>query len=206
MIEFLENVFEQINPLTAYTVLFISAYIENVVPPIPGDTVVLIGAYLVSTGRLNFPGVYISTTLGSVTGFISMYLVGKYYGSALLTTKFGRRLFREKNLDRVRIWFEKWGYKVIFINRFLSGTRSVVSLFAGMFQLRLSAVIVLSLCSSMIWNALLMTGGVMLGQNWPLLEKWIGGYNRVLLVLLVMVVLYFVLKKYFLKRQSDKET
>ena len=54
MIEFIESIFNQINPITAYLILAFSAFTENVIPPIPGDTVVILGAYLVSTGRLEF--------------------------------------------------------------------------------------------------------------------------------------------------------
>jgi membrane protein DedA with SNARE-associated domain len=203
MLEFLENLFENINPLTAYLVIFLSAFTENVVPPIPGDTVVILGAYLVGTGRLKFLGVYLATTLGSVAGFITMYAVGKYFGVAFLATPQGKRLFKEKYLERTRIWFGKWGYGVILANRFLSGTRSVISLVAGLFHLRLSLVIILSLLSSMIWNALLISGGLLLGRNWSLLQKWISRYNQFLLVLLVGVVLYFVIRRYFNKRGEE---
>ena len=42
----------------------------------------------------------------------------------------------ENHLDtKVEKWFADWGYWVIFANRFLSGTRSVVSIFAGLFHL-----------------------------------------------------------------------
>ena len=202
MLEFLENLFENIDPLTAYIVIFLSAFTENVVPPIPGDTVVILGAYLVGTGRLNFLGVYLATTLGSVVGFVTMYIVGKYAGVAFLATPQGKRLFKEKYLEKTRIWFGKWGYGVILANRFLSGTRSVISLFAGIFRLRLSLVIILALISSMIWNALLISGGLLLGRNWSLLEKWIVRYNQILLVLLVLIILYFVIKRYFKKRDT----
>jgi membrane protein DedA with SNARE-associated domain len=202
MIEYLENLFEQVNPLTAYIILFLSAFTENVIPPIPGDMVVLLGAYLVGSGRLNFPGVYLATTLGSVAGFMTMYAVGKYAGGAVLASKQGKRFFKEESLQKVRIWFGKWGYGVILVNRFLSGTRSVISLFAGIFHLRVIPVIFLALIGSMIWNALLIGGGLLLGRNWELLGKWITTYNKILLVLLVVVIVYFVVKRYFLKRDK----
>ena len=128
MIEFIENIFNYIqNPFTAYFLLFLSAYTENVVPPIPGDVVVIIGAYLVSVGKLNFWGVYISTTLGSLAGFNTIYLLARHFGYPFINHKIRSKLFKEKYLDRAGLWFNKWGYWVIFANRFLSGTRSVIS-------------------------------------------------------------------------------
>ena len=200
MIQFLENIFGYVDPVTAYLVLFLCAYTENVIPPIPGDTVVLIGAYLVSTQRLDFIGVYLATTLGSTAGFITMYIVGKYAGQAFLDSRRGQRWFKEKYLNRTRTWFARWGYWVIIANRFLAGTRSVISLFAGLFHLRFTLVLLLALLGSALWNALLITGGVMLGRNWPLLEKWISRYNQILLILLVAGIVYWVVRKYYVKR------
>jgi membrane protein DedA with SNARE-associated domain len=202
MIHTLENIFGQIDPVTAYLVLFVSAFTENVIPPIPGDTVVLLGAYLVYTQRLDFLGVYLATTLGSTAGFITMYLVGKHAGQAFLDSRQVRRWFKEKYLEKARTWFSRWGYWVIIANRFLAGTRSVISLFAGLFHLRPVPVFLLALSGSALWNALLITGGVMLGRNWPLLEKWISRYNQVLLILLLAGVGYWVVRRYYFKREK----
>ena len=47
---------------TIYLFLFAIAFIEYVFPPIPGDTVMVFGAYLVGTGKLDLLIVYIITT------------------------------------------------------------------------------------------------------------------------------------------------
>jgi len=54
------------NDIYLYIFLFLSAVVENLFPPIPGDTITAFGAFLVGTGRLDFLLVYTSTTLGSV--------------------------------------------------------------------------------------------------------------------------------------------
>ena len=95
MAEFLESLLNSIDPFTAYIILFISAFTENVVPPVPGDTVVVIGAYLVSTEKLGFWGVFISTCLGSSAGFMVMYFVGYKFGRKFFYTKSGSKIFKE---------------------------------------------------------------------------------------------------------------
>jgi membrane protein DedA with SNARE-associated domain len=59
--------------LLVYFLLALSAYVENLVPPIPGDTITAFGAFLVGTGRLDFFGVFLSTTLGSLLGFLTLF-------------------------------------------------------------------------------------------------------------------------------------
>lgn len=41
-----------VDPLWMYMILFLGAYVENIIPPIPGDTIVVFGAYLAGVGTL----------------------------------------------------------------------------------------------------------------------------------------------------------
>ena len=71
-----------------YLLLGVSAFVENIFPPIPGDTITAFGAFLVGIGRLDLVGVYTTTTLGSLAGFMSLFGIGRYLG---------RRFFMEKD-------------------------------------------------------------------------------------------------------------
>ena len=204
MIEFLESVFAQISPVTAYLVLALSAFFENVVPPIPGDTVVVLGAYLVSTGRLAFWGVYISTTLGSVCGFMTMYLIALLFGRSFIYTKYRSKIFKQEHIHKVQLWFSRWGYWVIFANRFLSGTRSVISIFAGLFHLNPILVVLLSLVSAAIWNCLLIVAGLLVGNNWPLILDVISRYNQVFLVLIIALISFIIIRRYRRKKSKNQ--
>ncbi len=208
MVDFLNNLFAQIDPLTAYLVLGISAFVENTFPPIPGDTVTVLGAYLTSTGQLSFWGVYVSTTIGSVVGFFTMYLIGKIFGRRFLQSKFRKRFFDESGVEKVEHWFAKYGLWVIVGNRFLSGTRSVISIFAGIFQLNWQSVLLLSTVSAFIWNGILIYAGYQLGVNWHVISGLIGQYNKIVLGLTVLIIGFVVYKKYNKhkqKKQSQSE-
>ena len=54
------------NDLFLYVFLFFSAIIENLFPPIPGDTITVFGAFLVGTGRLSYFFVYLATTAADI--------------------------------------------------------------------------------------------------------------------------------------------
>lgn len=203
MAEFLESILNGIDPFVAYVILFFSAFTENVIPPIPGDTVVVVGAYLVSIKKLGFWGVYISTCLGSACGFMVMYYVGAKFGRSFFYTKSRSKIFKEKHIRRVEKWFAKWGYWVIFANRFLSGTRSVVSVFAGLVHLNALLVLTLGLISTMIWNGLLISIGLFLGDSWNDLMDYISRYNTYILILLVIVILIFVVIRRMKKSKSE---
>ena len=204
MLESLSEFFNQLNPWLAYTLLFVSAFVENVFPPIPGDTVTVIGAYLVSTGKLHFWGVYVSTTLGSVVGFFTMYVIGLRVGTRILESKLLQKFFSVEKSDKVKAWFAKYGYWVIAANRFLSGTRSVISLFAGFFALRWLPVVLLSLLSAAVWNGLLIYGGYLLGVNWEKIVYLIHQYNKFVLIISVLVIILVILLRVVRRRKNVK--
>lgn len=203
MIEYLNSLFSHITPTAAYALLTLSAFVENTFPPIPGDTVTVIGAYLVSSGKLDFWGVYFSTSAGSSAGFFAMYLLGLKYGRSFLRTKMGMRLFDESRVGKVEVWFSRYGLWVIAANRFLSGTRSVVSVFAGLFHLKWPIVLLLSTVSALIWNGLLIYGGYQLGVNWTVLTGIISEYNKVVLAVTALIIIFVIYKK--LKKRSLKK-
>lgn len=205
MDEFLKDIFEHISPTMGYLVLFISAFVENTFPPIPGDTVTVLGAYLITTGFMDFWGVYLSTSLGSVAGFFFMYLFGLRFGKTFLKSKMKQRLFKDEQIKKVEAWFSKYGYGIIAANRFLSGTRSVISLFAGLFHLNWWRVLLLAMLSALIWNGLLIYAGYQLGVNWQSITGLISQYNKIIIGLTLLLIAFIVFKKYRKKRQIQSE-
>ena len=43
----------QVSPIVIYLILFLIAYFENIIPPMPGDVIVAFGGYLISFGSIN---------------------------------------------------------------------------------------------------------------------------------------------------------
>ena len=200
MVDFLNHVFSQVSPTVGYLVLFVSAFVENTFPPIPGDTVTVLGAYLITTGFLGFWGVYISTTTGSVIGFFTMYMIGRKFGRSFLHSEKRARFFDGHRIRKVEEWFNRYGYWVIAANRFLSGTRSVISLFAGIFNLKPLSVLLLSLLSAAVWNGALIYAGYQLGVNWERITGLISQYNKIVIVLTIVVAVYFIYRAYRKRR------
>lgn len=199
--------FAQDNTYLAYTMLFVSAFIENVFPPIPGDTVTLVGAYFVGTGNLNYFGVLISTTAGSVVGFMTLFLLA-FWLEWKVVEKYDFKWMKRTHIDRVQAWFQKYGYRVILANRFLSGVRSVISITAGLSKLKISSVLLLSFISALIWNGLIISAGAFIGDNWQDIEKYLKLYNQMILIGLLIaafayLIYFFVYKKKVFGRKND---
>jgi membrane protein DedA with SNARE-associated domain len=185
-----------------YVFLGLSAFVENLVPPIPGDTITAFGAFLVGVGRLSFAGVYISTTVGSLLGFLCLFWVGGLLGRHFFIER-DFRFLRARDIVKAEEWFSRYGYLLILFNRFMPGIRSAVALAAGISRFRTIPVLVLSLLSCAAWNLIWIFMGHTLGTHWETVERKMGGfmvwYNVAVVLLIVLVVLFFILKKRFRK-------
>lgn len=177
-----------------YLLLGVCAFVENVFPPIPGDTVTVFGGYLTGTGRLNFFGVVLSTTTGSFAGFMCMFALGKTLGEKFFLEGKGR-LFSRENLIKVTGWFERFGYWVVLANRFLSGARSVISLCAGISSLQAWKVAVLGFVSCAVWNGMLIYAGYKVGENWGNILTLLKQYNTVMLSALAVLLVCWIIRK-----------
>jgi len=184
-----------------YLLLGLCAFIENIVPPIPGDTVTILGGYLAGIGRLSPAGVVISTTAGSFAGFMVLFFVGKVLGQRLLAAQ---RLyfFSRENLAKVSGWFVRFGYAVVLCNRFFSGARSVISLCAGMSHLQSVRVAILALISCLVWNMMLIVAGQKVGENWRHITAIIKQYNMVVLVLLGLLLITWGIRRCLAKAKQ----
>ncbi len=188
-----------------YLFLFGSSVLENLFPPIPGDTITAFGAFLVGIGKLDFFIVYAATTLGSSVGFILLFYASAFLEMEFfLNTRF--KIFSSEKILAAEKWFSRYGYYVVVLNRFLPGVRSVISIAAGISGLNGMKVFLLSLISAMAWNFLWIYTGYILGNNWEIVHEKISiiirNYNISAAAVLIAAGVFFYGFK-MLKRRKE---
>jgi membrane protein DedA with SNARE-associated domain len=177
-----------LNPIWIYFVAAAIAYIENIFPPFPSDVILVAAGYLCAAGRVDFWIVLIISTLGSAAGFVTMYKIGSWFGLKVLEAKKFKFLQLDK-IHKVEAWFQKYGYLVVIVNRFLAGTRAVIAFFAGISNLSFWKTTFLACVSSLVWNAILLFAGKSLGANWRAISPYLENYGRIVLIISVVVLL-----------------
>jgi membrane protein DedA with SNARE-associated domain len=192
-----------LSPVWAYLLIFVIAYGENVVPPIPGDMVVVFGGYLVGLGRLDFWLVVLLSTLGGAVGFMTMFAIGRRVGNAVYDPQRLRWLPKHQ-IGKVDRWLRRWGYVVVLANRFLSGLRSVISLTVGMSHMDPVKTTVFATISALVWTALIAYGGYAVGDNWPVISVYLRQYGRAILALLAVLAAIQLLRVYLKRRLAAK--
>ena len=164
-------------PVLVYGVLAASAFLENILPPVPGDLVVVLSAYLAGRGVLEWLPVYLSTCLGGTAGFLVMYYFGRTRGRSFLQAR-GGIVFSSRRLQKAEGWLARYGLWLVLANRFLSGIRSVIALAAGLGGMNWRPVVLLGSLSMLLWNGALLYAGLQVGENWEQVTEWLGRYNR----------------------------
>ncbi|MCF6239330.1 MAG: DedA family protein [Candidatus Marinimicrobia bacterium] len=204
MLDTLFQFIEQAPAWLVFVTIFLASYVENIFPPIPGDTILVFGAYLVGRGDLSFSMAMITTLMGSVLGFMTLYVVGFKYGRGFMYSK-QQTWFSTNSLERVERLFDKWGYGVVLINRFLAGLRSVVGLFSGIGRLKIWKVLVLSTISSLLWNGTLIWLGSTIGENWEQIGVYLKRYNIVVTIIIMVVIAGFLIHRYLIVKDNLAE-
>lgn len=194
---------EALPPIVAYMLILAIAYGENVLPPIPGDVVVVFGGYLAGLGELHFLVVVLLSTLGGMLGFMTMYAIGYALGGAVADPD-RLRWFPRGQIGKAKHWLDRYGYGLVFANRFLSGLRSVISLAVGMAQMNAWMTATFATLSAAVWTLLLTYGGYVVGENWQIIVGYVRTYGQIVLVL-IMVAAFVVLIRQYLKRRGNND-
>lgn len=185
---------QQLSPGWVYLALFVTAVLENVIPPLPGDILIVFGGYLIGLGYIAFTPVLILSTVGGSMGFMMMYALGYRMGAPVFDVD--RMRWINKHLaHKARRWTLKYGFRVVAANRFLSGARSVIALTVGATRLDAAPVAFWATVSSGVWCLLIISLGVYLGEEWEAVGGWLAIYGKTVFVLLLLLVTLYSAKR-----------
>ncbi len=99
---------------------------------------------------------------------------------------------------------QRWGQGVVLANRFLAGTRSVISLTAGISHTPVAATAISSTISSILWNAILLGFGWVVHQNWRIIGEYLNIYSQIILAIIAVIILVRV-GIYYFRKQKEPE-
>jgi membrane protein DedA with SNARE-associated domain len=156
--------------LIGYPGIFAMQFIENVFPPFPTDTMLPFSGVVAASGRLHIVLVWLAAVLGSVTGSLVLYSVGKWADQRLVRNFIGRHGrfvgLSDEGVDKAVMWFNRYGAPVIVFGRLVPVMRSVISLTAGMSRMPVLPFAFFTTLSSAGAMAFWIGVGYILGENW----------------------------------------
>lgn len=191
--EYLDTVF-QYGAGWVYLVLFAACFIENIIPPFPGDTFIVAAGGLVALGRLDLGPTVAVVLAGGMSSVMLMYWLGRHYGRALFLRK-NYRFFSIDDVNRMEQRLDRWGGLVLVSSRFIVGLRSALAVAAGVAHYYPFRMFVYSLLSYIAFVSLLIYLAIQLVEHFDILEQYIHTYNIIVWPLVGLFVVVFIWRR-----------
>jgi len=196
MLDWITNIISSLG----YVGIALLMFLENLFPPIPSELIMPLAGFTVTQGKLDLQIVILAGTLGSVLGALPWYYVGKLVSEERLRNwinKHGKWLtLSTSDIDKSKNWMRKYGKAVIFFGRLVPGIRTFISVPAGLDQMPLIPFILYSFGGSLLWTAILAYAGFVLGQNFQLVEKYVGPLSGIIIAaIIIFVIISFIRRK-----------
>ena len=171
--------------------------IENLFPPIPSEVILTFGGFMTTYTSMNVPGVVIASTVGSNIGDILLYLDGRLMSPIKLRSLLGGRLgkalhFNKDDINNSMTWFERQGKSTVFFCRCIPIIRSLISIPAGMSQMKFRIFLPLTIAGSAVWNTLLVGAGAAAGASWEKVLDAMDTYSTIAFLIVGLGAFFFV--------------
>lgn len=149
-----------------YPGVFMAALIETIFPPIPSEVIFPLAGYTILKSNMDVFhvfGVGITGGCGATLGAIVMYAIAKKLGRTGLMRYLRYAKIKESALEKADRWFAKYGDKSVIIGRLIPGIREIVSIPAGVFNMKPIKFLIFTIIGSCIWSTSLTTVGYYFG-------------------------------------------
>lgn len=149
-----------------YLGVFLAALIETVFPPIPSEAIFPLAGYIVLKSEMSFIhifGVGLVGGMGATLGAVVIYLIALKLGRNGLYRYLKYAKIKESRLEKADKWFEKYGDKSVLLGRLIPGIRELVSIPAGIFNMKPIKFLLFTFIGSCVWSILLTVAGYYFG-------------------------------------------
>ena len=195
------------NPNVAYLVICFAMFLENVIPPIPSEIIMPLGGYFVYQGNLNFYILVIFGLIGTVLGGLPWYYLGRFLNEKKLASfvdSKGKFIgISSRDLNKSKLWFDKYGVSLVFWGRLIPGIRTLISVPAGIELMPLKKFLVWTSLGSLIWVVLLTFLGYVLGENYKIIESYIDNFKVFIKPIFIIISALLIFK--YLKKIKVKD-
>jgi membrane protein DedA with SNARE-associated domain len=175
-----------------YLGVFFLMAAESMIIPIPAELVMPFAGFLVAQAKFKMVYVLLASSLGSITGSLISYWMGRTGGNRLII-HFGKYLLLDlADLKKTEGYFERRGDGTIFIGRLIPVVRHLISIPAGIGKMDLKKFFLYTLAGATLWNMFLAYLGYILGHNWNKIRHYTEPISIMVVVLLAAGFGYFV--------------
>ena len=150
-----------------YEGIFLAALLETIIPPIPTLAIFPTAGFLASQQGITLLGLIPMIILGGIgatIGTSAIYLIALKLGRVVLLRYLKYVKVNGKKLERVEIWFEKYGDKAVFFGRMVPLMREMISVPAGLLKMGIPKFVTYTFAGSCVWSTGTILSGYYFGE------------------------------------------
>ncbi len=172
-----------------YWAFFAVGFAEFVGVPIVSVPVLIGGGAMVASGTLGFWGVVASVAAGGWLADLGWYSIGRRQGAWLIDVACGLSSNPMACLLTVKNRLSRLGTPYIVLAKMIPGAGNFIAVAAGLAGFRTLRFILADGASLILWAAIYTATGWILSDHVTAAIEWALTYNRVVVVVLMLVVL-----------------
>ncbi len=121
--------------------------------PLPGTTALIAAAlYAGSSHRLAIAGVIVAAFAGVLVGSAAAYVLGRRGGARLLDRHGHRFGLNAERLAIGRVLMRRYGSRLVFFGRFITGLRNAVAFLAGTSKMPAGRFAAVTFAAALVWS------------------------------------------------------
>ncbi|MFC5648226.1 DedA family protein [Paenibacillus solisilvae] len=160
-----------------YLVLFLGLFSESLAAPFPGELAMAYSGYLAFLDQFQLAFVILSAFLGAAVGTTVTYFIGYKLGTPFFA-KYGKFiLLSPARMNKITVWFEKYGDKILLISYFIPGFRHFTGYVSGIIRIRFRTFLIFNHTGALLWVAAYVLLGRLLGQRFESIIHLIAKYS-----------------------------
>lgn len=167
-------------------------FLENLFPPIPSELIMPLAGFTVAQGKMQFVPAVAAGVVGTVLGALPWYFAGMVLSERRLmrlADRYGKWItVSGQDIEKAIAWFNRYGTRAVFLGRLVPGVRTLISLPAGLGRMNFATFLLYSTAGTLLWTLLLTYAGFLLGENYELIEVYVGPLSKVVLLSLAIAV------------------
>ena len=166
--------------------------LEDFGVPVPGETMLILGAVYAATGRFSLPLVVLLGFLAAVAGDNIGFAIG-HFGGRPVVERYGRYvLLTPERMSKATALFDRHGGKIIVVARFIEGLRQANGIIAGIAGIAWTRFLVFNALGAALWVVVWTSIGYFSGSHIDTIYRYATRYDTYLAIAAGVAALAFI--------------
>lgn len=166
--------------------------LESMGLPLPGETILIIGAGYAGSHDGSLAAVILSAAAGAIIGDNLGYVIGRQFGTRLLQ-RYGSKIgVTPERIKLGQYLFMRYGGKVVFIGRFIAVLRFLAAFLAGTNRMPWPRFLMANAAGAILWATVVAVAAYTLGRGIHAIRGPLGLITMILAAAAVVAIFLYL--------------